>query len=256
MIIAPLVVTISMNSKRLWRSAPAAFAAMVLAVLMSGSLVAMDDYKPRTKVRYIASDIDIGGLENPLWRSARTVKVKEYWSGGKAPKGRRFEVRMLWSDSYLYVRFDAAQSEALVVSDSPDLSREADKLWERDVCEIFIAPDKVNFRHYFEFEVAPTGEWLDLKIHQKPDERITDWDYSSGMQTAAKVEKDSVTMAIKVPWSSMGAKPSAGDVWAGNLFRAVGSGESRGYLAWSPTLTETPNFHRPDMFGEFEFVGQ
>lgn len=243
-----------MISKVVGRPVTAAFSAVLLSVLLSGSLSAMDDYKPRTKVRHIASDFEIGELDDLRWRSAKAVKVRDYWSGKKAPKGRRFEARLLWSDSYLYVRFDAAQSEALVVSDSPDLSREADKLWDRDVCEIFIAPDKANFRHYFEFEVAPTGEWLDLKIHQKPDERITDWEYSSGMKTAAKIEKDRVVMAIKVPWSSMGAKPSAGDVWVGNLFRAVGSGESRGYLAWSPTLTETPNFHRPDLFGEFEFV--
>lgn len=236
------------------RPATAFFSALVLALSLSVSLFAMDDYKPRTKVRHIATDFDIGELENPLWRSAKVVKVKDYWSGKKAPKGRRFEARMLWSDSYLYVKFDAAQSEPLVASDSPDLDREADKLWERDVCEIFIAPDRVNFRHYYEFEVAPTGEWLDLKIHQKPDERITDWDYSSGMQTAAKVGKDRVTLAMRIPWSSIGGRPSVGDVWVGNLFRAVGSGDSRGYLAWSPTLTEEPNFHRPDMFGEFLFM--
>ncbi|HUF04618.1 MAG TPA: carbohydrate-binding family 9-like protein [Aridibacter sp.] len=237
------------------RSALTVFSALVLAVSLSGSLFAMDDYKPRIKVRHIASDFDIGELEHPLWRSAKAVKVKEYWSGEKAPKGRRFEARMLWSASYLYVKFDAAQIEPLVANEAPDLSREAEKLWERDVCEIFIAPDRVNFRHYFEFEVAPTGEWLDLKIHQKPDVRITDRDYSSGMETAARVKEDRVVMAIKVPWRSMGARPSAGDVRVGNLFRAVGKGETRGYLAWSPTLTETPNFHRPDMFGEFKFTG-
>ncbi|MCO6512657.1 MAG: carbohydrate-binding family 9-like protein [Aridibacter famidurans] len=245
-----------MISKVVGRPVIAVSSAVLLATILAGSIFAMDDYKPRTKVRHIASDFEVGELDDPRWSSAKVVKVKDYWSGKKAPKGRRFEARLLWSDAYLYVRFEAAQSEPVVANGSPDLTREAEKLWERDVCEIFIAPDRVNFRYYFEFEVAPTGEWLDLKIHQKPDERITDWEYSSGMKTAARIEKESVVMAIKVPWSSMGAIPSEGDVWVGNLFRAVGSGESRGYLAWSPTLTPEPNFHRPDMFGEFEFVGQ
>lgn len=236
------------------RNASVFFFASLLVFLAIGSNFAMDDYKPRAEVRHIDSDFDIGNLDDPAWNSAKTVKASKYWSGKKAPKGRRFEAKMLWSDRFLYVRFDAAQTEPLVANGSPDVTRESEKLWERDVCEIFIAPDKVNFRHYFEFEVAPTGEWLDLKIHQKPDERITDWEYSSGMEAAASVRKDRVIMAIRVPWESMGAKPGAGDVWVGNLYRAVGSGESRGYLAWNPTGTPEPNFHRPDMFGEFEFV--
>ena len=49
--------------------------------------------------------------------------------------------------------------------------------------------------------------------------------------------------------------PSSGDVWHGNIFRCVGKGENRGYLAWQPTETPAPNFHVPEKFGEFEFVG-
>jgi hypothetical protein len=58
---------------------------------------------------------------------------------------------------------------------------------------------------------------------------------------------------MKVPWTAFGKKPESGDVWLGNLFRQVGSGETRGYLAWSPTMTRTPNFHVPEKFGEFVF---
>jgi hypothetical protein len=62
-------------------------------------------------------------------------------------------------------------------------------------------------------------------------------------------------MALKVPWSAFGRKPRPGDVWLGNLFRCVGKDPNRGYLAWSPTLTKVPNFHVPERFGEFVFVG-
>ena len=142
----------------------------------------------------------------------------------------------------------------MIVSDAPNLKTKTRGLWDRDVCEIFIAPDKNEPRKYFEFEIAPNGEWIDLEIFQKTDERITVWDYESGMRSAARIEKEKVVMAIKVEWKAFGKIPKAGDVWLGNLFRAVGAGETRGYLAWSPTRTEKPNFHVPERFGEFEFV--
>jgi alpha-galactosidase len=210
--------------------------------------------KPKAEIRYISADFDISELDHKLWKRARSIKTEHYWSGEKAPKGRRFKTKMLWSDKALYVRFEANQDEPLVVSDEPNLKSKTRGLWERDVCEIFLAPNRDDFRRYFEFEVAPTGEWIDLGIFQKPDERITDWDYESGMKTAAKIEKDGVYMAFKVEWSAFGQTPKSGDVWAGNILRAVGKDPDRGYLAWSPTWTEKPNFHVPEKFGEFEFV--
>ncbi len=127
-------------------------------------------------------------------------------------------------------------------------------MWDRDVCGIFLAPNRAVTRKYFEFGIAPNGEWFDPRIHQMPDKRETDWDYASGMKSFAKVEKDKVWMAIKVEWKAFGKTPKAGDVWLGNIFRCVGTGETRGYLAWSPTLTKEPSFHVPEKFGEFEFV--
>ncbi len=126
-------------------------------------------------------------------------------------------------------------------------------LWDRDVCEIFLAPNREEFRKYFEFEIAPNGEWIDLGIHQKPDERITDWDYNSGMKSAARIEKDKVIMAMKIEWKAFGTTPKAGDVWLGNILRAMGAEPNRGYLTWQPTMTEQANFHVPEKFGEFLF---
>lgn len=209
--------------------------------------------KPRAKVQYISEDFDISDLNNKAWKKAKSVKTKTYWSGEKAPKGRRFKTKLLWSDTALYVRFVANQKEPLVVSKTPDLSKKTKGLWDRDVCEIFLAPNKNEFRKYFEFEVAPTGEWIDLGIHQLPGKRETDWDYNSGMKTAAKIEKKKVIMSIKIEWKAFGNKPNEGDIWLGNILRAMGSEPNRGYLAWSATMTDQPNFHVPEKFGEFEF---
>jgi hypothetical protein len=42
-----------------------------------------------------------------------------------------------------------------VVSDKPQTEKKTMGLWDRDVCEIFIAPDEHAIERYFEFEAAP-----------------------------------------------------------------------------------------------------
>src|SRR4030095_11273578 len=117
---------------------------------------------------------------------------------------RQFRVRMLWSDVALYVRFEANQYEPLSVSEQPILDSKTINLWDRDVCEIFLAPDAKEPRKYFEFEVAPTGEWIDVALDATSGKRFTDWAYASGMESAAVIGKGVITMAIKVPWRAFG----------------------------------------------------
>src|SRR6266700_1132310 len=122
------------------------------------------DHKPMVKIHHLAKDFGIADLSDANWNVAEEVTIDKFWSGENAPAGRRVKARLLWSDTALYVRFEAAQKEPLIVSDTPNISAKTLKLWDRDVCEIFIAPDKIEARKYFEFEIAPTGEWVDLAI--------------------------------------------------------------------------------------------
>lgn len=210
--------------------------------------------EPNTlNIAYASEEIAVTEIDAPVWETADSVLIDRYWSGSLAPPGRHCTVKLLWSAAALYVRFAAVQSEPLIVSESPDLKQKTMALWERDVCEIFIAPDKGNARRYLEFEVAPTGEWLDLIVDWRNSEP-RDWELRSGMETTARIEPDRVKMAIKIPFEAFGRVPKAGEVWLGNIFRQVGSGETRGYLTWSPTLTPEPQFHVPERFGEFRFV--
>ena len=208
----------------------------------------------KIKIPHIEKDFSINEFNNEFWTTAKDISIEKYWSGKIAPNGRHFKAKLLWSNTALYIRFEANQEEPLIINKNPNLTEKTDKLWNNDVCEIFIAPNIKEFRKYFEFEVAPTGEWIDLAVHQMPHKRETYSEYNSGMQTAAKIEKDKVWMAFKVEWKAFNKTPKVGDIWKGNIFRCVGSGETRGYLSWQATKTKTPNFHVPTKFGEFEFV--
>ncbi len=207
----------------------------------------------KIQIKYVSSDFTIFDLTNKSWEKADAKVVNKYWSGKMAPAGRQFKARLLWSDTALYIKFEANRAEPLVISDKPDLSKKTLGLWNRDVCEIFIAPDKNEARKYFEFEVAPTGEWVDVALDVTSGERKSDWDYKSGMESAVKVTNDKIVMTMKIEWKAFGKAPKAGETWLGNILRCVGKDPDRGYLAWSPTMTRDPNFHVPEKFGKFIF---
>lgn len=205
------------------------------------------------EARHVDVEIAAGELDHPLWETARPVLITRYWSGEEASPARHAEARLVWSGAALSVRFVCPQREPLIVSAEPQTETKTIGLWDRDVCEIFVAPDAREPERYFEFEAAPTGEWLDVAIEWKAAERLSDWKYCSGMTTAARVGKDGIEVAMRIPWEAFGRAPTAGERWRGNLFRCVGEGETRGYLAWRPTYAEEPGFHVPAAFGEIEF---
>jgi hypothetical protein len=195
-------------------------------------------------------------LDHAEWARARPARLTRYWSGEIAPPARQGEARLLWDERALYARFVCEQREPLVTNANPQRERKTMRLWDRDVCEIFVAPRADDVERYFEFEVAPTGEWIDLALRTTADGRETDWDFYSGMTAAARIAADTVTLAMRVPWDAFGGVefPRAGELWRVNLFRCIGAGETRGYLAWQPTHAPEPNFHVPEKFGRLLFT--
>jgi len=205
------------------------------------------------EVRHAVMDLNAADLNSAEWNNAQRVQIDRYWSGAPAPANRHAEARMLWSTKALHVRFVCHQAEPLVVSEKPQTLTKTMGLWDRDVCEIFIAPDPHVIERYLEFEAAPTGEWLDVAIHWTAEKRESDWQFNSHMTTAALVERDRVTIAMRIPWNHWIHEPQKGERWRVNLFRCVGKDPNRGYLAWQPTLTPQPNFHVPQVFGSLVF---
>lgn len=208
---------------------------------------------PTIHATHTANDFSPIELDHADWNRAPAVPLTQYWSGETAPLNRHAEARVLWSDTSLCVRFVCRQKEPLIVSSSPQTERKTMGLWDRDVCEAFVAPNPDQPEHYFEFEAAPTGEWLDLAVVMESGQRETEWSFESGMTTAARVDKAQLTVAMRIPWTERIPQPLNGDLWRINLFRCVGSGKNRGYLAWQPTHTERPNFHVPAAFGRLVF---
>jgi hypothetical protein len=209
--------------------------------------------EPTIGALYSQVGLTANALDHPEWTQAHPIQITRKWSGADAPASRHAEARIIWTDQSLVVRFLCRQEEPLIVTSNAELSKKTLRLWDRDVCEIFIAPDAQVPERYFEFEVSPLGEWVDLAISFKPTGRKTDFEFHSGMSATAVVDGSQLILAMEIPWSSFLPKPQKGDVWRVNLFRCVGAGDDR-YLAWQPTYAPEPNFHVPEVFGWLEFL--
>mgnify|MGYP001770808833 FL=1 len=208
---------------------------------------------PLVRIKRIEQDFPLDDFSNCDWAKAESIRVTTNWDASSAGIGREFCARLLYSGTGIYALFDASQTEELVITDNPITCEKSIGLWERDVFEIFLAPERSAPEKYFEFEVSPLAEWLDLALEIRSGERISNWNYHSGMKTASRIERSRVLAAVFIPFAAFPVVPKSGDIWRGNVFRCIGREPGRGYLAWQPTLTPEPSFHVPERFGYLEF---
>ncbi len=192
-------------------------------------------------------------FKDECWRLARRLAINRNWRGEEAPAELRTTAMVLWSEREIFFGFECSYTE-LDIDEEFDVSEERHALWDRDVCEAFVrSPVEPHEKYYREFEVAPTGQWCDLIVDRS--RMWHDWQWRSGMRTAAEINQSEkiwrVVMAI--PFAAFGCDPEAGDLWQANLFRVSRLDGERRYLAFSPTLTEIPNYHIPERFVELRF---
>ena len=169
----------------------------------------------------------------------------------------RTEVRAFWTDTDLYLLFISPYSE-LNLWLPADNSKDRLKLWDRDVVEFFLGDDWSNIKQYREFEIAPTGDWVDLAVDLNRDSYDANW--NSGWQRLGRIdEKNDVWYAAaRVPLRSVSerqVKPAT--KWRVNLYRIDGLGEDpvRHFMCWQPTcvVNRDPN-HVPEHFGTLIFA--
>lgn len=167
------------------------------------------------------------------------------------------EVRGFWTDADLYLLFICPYKE-LNLWLPADNSKDRLKLWDRDVVEFFLGDNWENIKQYREFEIAPTGDWVDLAIDLSKESYGAEW--NSGWQRQGRIdEKEHIWYAAaRVPLRSVSEKPIvAGSKWRANLYRIDGRGpdSERRFMCWQPTcvVNRDPN-HVPEHFGTLTFI--
>jgi hypothetical protein len=197
--------------------------------------------------------------DEKAWASASSVE----W--GPAAYVTRF--RAVWTDAGLFLRYDATDP-----SPWHTMTRRDEHLWEDEVVEIFLDPDRSG-RDYYELEVSPANVVCDLRmITPSPWRGEFEWDLA-GLETRVRPGKDESgkvtgwTVTALLPWSGLRALPSAkrvavppraGDRWRFNVFRVERPGGPQApekdavATAWSPPSGRS--FHEPAAFRDLVFL--
>jgi alpha-galactosidase len=183
------------------------------------------------------------------WERAPVTRFERDWRGKEADPQRATEVRLLWNEQTLFLRFFARYRE-LHVFPNARADGWRDELWERDVAEAFLQPDARDVRVYKELEVSPNGFWIDLNIAHGTKEEMRSGLRRRVLQDA---EAQTWTAELAVPMRSLTPVFDRKRSWRVNFFRVEGKVEPRFYSAWSATSTSAPNFHVPEAFGHLEF---
>lgn len=191
-----------------------------------------------------------GRLGDAVWQRARPFPLEQQTRDGAARPELTTLCRALWSDRYLYLAFEAPFTQ-LTDFGRPQRAERIESpnaLWDRDVVEAFIASDPAQLNHYTEYEWAPNGDALDLRL-RRPE---SDFVWSSGMEWRVRVDQKRRvwTVETRIPLRSIAdTPPQAGTRWRLNLYRIDRA--QNAFLALRPTLNGS--FHTPERFGWMEF---
>ena len=191
-----------------------------------------------------------------IWKHAGTARIVKDCSRAVDYADLDTEVRGFWTDRALYLLFACPYRSLNRFPPGPN-GRDRDKLWDRDVVEVFLGDEWKNIRRYREYEMAPTGERVDLAIDLDAGGDGRAW--NSGWETRARIDEAARIWyaAARIPLASVSSSSVApGTRWRINLYRIDGDGpdSERRFLCWQPTcvLNRDPN-HVPEAFGTLIF---
>jgi hypothetical protein len=175
---------------------------------------------------------------------------------GRSDPRWQTRVRLAWSDAGLHVDFLCEDDDVW------GSYRERDEpLWEEEAVEVFLAPGPDPPVRYFEFQFNPFGAVFDARVDNPHGDRASmrvrsDWD-CRGLRSHARVEAGERRWHVRalLPWNGLGVDSGPPLDWRANFFRIERPREApHEFSAWSPPLTDPPDFHRPARFGRLRLA--
>jgi hypothetical protein len=205
----------------------------------------------RLVARHIGRDFKPDGrLQEKEWSTARAFPLEQLTQDGQVRTELTTTCRVLWSNTHLYVGYSCPYTELtdFGAAQPGERIKSPAALWDKDVVELFVAPDPARLDQYTEYEWAPNNDALDLRI-RRPD---FDFTWSSGMEWKVTVDRRRKvwTCETRIPLTSLAAEaPRPGTRWRANFYRIDRA--HKAFLASNPTLNGS--FHTADRFGWLEF---
>lgn len=202
----------------------------------------------------------VGEVTGP-WAKANVLQVENHpWYKGGQKQGTA--VRVMYDDQAVYLQF--------ICQDKHSFSKETrfnGDVYLDSTVEFFASIDPAKKPDYFNLEINCCGVMHvgfgpgrhDRKLMSEAlGKRIT---VVRSIQTATKEESAADNgwfLAVKVPFDVISefagekVKPAKGTIWKANFYRCGGKTDTQ-HACWNMIGVPTPDFHRPEYFGELTF---
>ena len=219
-------------------------------LMTAAAVLCGESLKVKQAARDVAPSAD---PKSAFWRDVTPVFATADNLGKELPDNRT-EIRVRWTERNFYVLMVCPYKEMYVLP-NPKVKEETNKLWERDVAEVFLGADFEKIHQYKEYQLSPQGEWVDLDIDNKQPLPEGGWKWNSGMVTKARIDAAAKVWygEFRIPLAGVTAKKvEAGMKLRGNFYRFQGGPNPRQMVAWRPTGRISN--HTPEKFGELELV--
>lgn len=193
---------------------------------------------------------------SPVWAAAAQGGMHRDCTHQRDYPELHTEIRGFWTDTHVYFVFESLYRTLNVFLPAHGAG-DRDKLWDRDVVEFFLGADTTHINRYREFEIAPTGDHVDLAIEYDRQKYDQSWD--SGWETVARIDEKTHRWyaAARIPIKAITTDPvKPGTRWRINLYRIDGQGPDsvRRFICWRPTcVTHRDPNHVPEAFGTLLF---
>jgi prepilin-type processing-associated H-X9-DG protein len=194
-----------------------------------------------------------GLLDDELWSTAaRSDLVNNL--GGEADY--RSELLLSWGQGNLYL---ALRNYEPNLPGMRALARGRDQrvrpvVYEDEAVEIFINPDPLSDRVYYQFVINTVNALWDSRNVVGEPFAPQAWD--SKMQSATSIQADHWVLELQIPLADLGLENFSGGRIKANIFRNRVNDDREGmvYSGWSPTLAN--RHHLLDRFGTLVLAGR
>ena len=159
---------------------------------------------------------------------------------GKAPGLVR--VSFAIESEQLVVHFKV---ETKAIHAKPELARK-EYPYDFDVVEVFVTNSTADKPRYYEFEVSPYDQALQVNVIDPRQEYY--FGVKNGFAHAARVTPRGWEADMRIPLASLGWQRGQALHLRGNAYAALGEGDARVYWSLFELPPGTPDFHIPSAF--------
>ena len=203
-------------------------------------------------------------IAGTAWSDAEKLSVDNYpWF--KSGRKQATMVRMLYDERAVYVQFLCEDKH--IYADHTEVNS---SVCQDSCIEFFATPWAENDEGYFNLEINCCGNFLlgwgknvkEISANFVDPELSTAYlkiaASEPGPTKQESAKDDGWWVAVEIPFellsklSGRQIKPTDGTIWRANFYRCGGKTDPQ-YACWNWVDTPSPDYHRPEFFGELVF---